>query len=82
LPERRHGQCHRREFWRRHSSDGWTEYKRKSNYIGVGANGTLALGSRDDGIEINGANNSVVGHNVIANNGDTGVSVQNGIGNR
>lgn len=44
----------------------------KSNNIGVGADGTTAIGNGAQGIH--GQNNLIVGTNTIANNGSTGVT--------
>jgi uncharacterized repeat protein (TIGR01451 family) len=54
----------------------------QGNYIGVGANGTTALGNGTSGIFVDATNTSVGGTadgagNVIANNGSDGVAVVN-----
>jgi CSLREA domain-containing protein len=58
----------------------------QGNFIGVGANGTTALGNTDNGVGVLGNNNSVGGTtagagNTIANSGSDGVEIGGGTGN-
>lgn len=46
-----------------------------NNKIGVGINGTTALGQAQNGIQISGASNNAISGNTIANNGFEGINL-------
>lgn len=66
------------------SGEGAHDNVVEHNYIGVGADGTTALGNGSDGVTIDsGAFNNVIQDNRIANNGGVGIVVSgDGTGNK
>jgi hypothetical protein len=68
------------------SGSGATGNRIEGNFVGTNANGIIALGNDDDGVDVFGADDNTIGgtaasaRNVISGNGGDGVQITGGLG--